>query len=257
MKKLIAMFLGLALVGSVFGQSLSTLSMTISTPGPDYYKDGSLVLNGETYLLVYLKTNAPFQGVRMNGSLVDPVNNVIAANAEALNGGCKFQAVQYSACLYPTSGKWTIVLLDTRKADGTVGGFVVNSGASAAVSGSQVSSLSGANDLLASAGSASNATLSATAIAQAALGTPSPVITSIQPNGATITVSINNLVAGNNYYLQEVTGLNNNTNTWTITPVVNPIPCFDSAATISVDVPAPATNQTVQFFRVVTPLPSN
>jgi len=256
MKKLLFVFFGLALAGLAFGQSLPTLSMTISTPGPDYYKDGTPVLDGETYLLVYLKTNAVFQGVLMNGSLVDPVNNVVATTAHALNGACLFKPIQYSTSDFPASGQWTIVMLDTRKADGTVGGFVVSSGASATVSGAQVASQPGGMDLLASS-CGSNATLAATQIAPPAAGTPSPVITSITPNGATITISINNLVNGNNYYLQQVTGLSGNTNTWTTTPVINPIPCFDSAATMSVSVPAPPTNQPVQFFRIVTPLPTN
>jgi hypothetical protein len=257
MKKLLFIFFSLTVAASVFGaDSLSQLTMTISTPGPDCYKDGSRVLDGETYLLVYLKTNAAFKGVLMNGSLADPVNNVIAATARALNGGCAFKAIQFSPNLFPSTGKWLIALLDTRKADGTAGGLVVNSGASGVVSGPSATSPT-VNDLLASSSSGSNLTLTSTVIAASVPGTPAPVITAIYPHGASITVSFNNLANGNNYYLQEVTGLDSNTNTWTTTPVVNPIPCFDSAATISVDVPAPATNQTVQFFRVVTPLPTN
>ena len=250
MKRLFVMFLGLALAGAVWGQgsSLSELTMTISTPGPDFYKDGTRVKDGETYLLVYLKTNAAFRGVLMNGSLVDSVNNVIAATAQAKNGACEFKAVQFAPSLYPATGKWLIALLDTRKADGTVGGFVVNSGASAAASGPSASaSASAVNDLL-----AGNVTLTSTVIAPAVSGTPAPVITAVQPNGASVKVSFNNLRSGNNYYLQEVGKIGN---TWTATTIVNPIPCFDSAATVSVNVPATPASQTVRFFRVVTPLP--
>ena len=85
MKKLCSMVLGLAIAaGLAFGDDgLAPLTMTISTPGPDYYKDGTKVLDGETYLLVYLKTNAAFRGVRMNGTLVDPVTQQLAFDFDA------------------------------------------------------------------------------------------------------------------------------------------------------------------------------
>jgi len=251
MKKLFSMVLGLAIAaGLAFGDDgLATLSMTISTPGPDCYKDGAKVRDGETYLLVYLKTNALFRGVLMNGTLVDPVNNVIAAVGHAKNGACAFQPIQFSTNLYPSTGRWVIDLLDTRTADGTVGGLVVGNGASQPASGPSATTPSVPDYAATMTGA--NATLVSTVIAPPLPGTPAPVITSItQKNGAT-TVSFNNLVNGNNYYLQEVASVGNG---WTATTVVNPIPCFDSAATISVEVPA-VPGQTTRFFRIVTPLP--
>ena len=251
MKRLFSMVLGLAVAaGAVLGSDgLSQLTMTISTPGPDYYKDGSKVKDGETYLLVYLKTTNKFYGVRMNGSLVDPVNNVIAAVGHAKNYACAFQPIQYSTNLYPSTGRWVIDLLDTRTANGTVGGLVVGNGASQSASSPSATAPTVVDYAATMTGS--NATLASTVIAPPLPGTPAPVITSItQKNGAT-TVKFNNLINGNNYYLQEVASVGNS---WTTTPVVNPIPCVQSDALIEVEVPA-VPGQTTRFFRIVTPLP--
>lgn len=247
MKKLLSIFFGLAVAASVFGaDSLSQLTMTISTPGPDCYKDGARVLDGETYLLVYLKTNAAFKGVLMNGSLADPVSNVIAATALAKNGGCAFKALQFSPNLYPSTGKWLIALLDTRKADGTAGGLVAKLGTSAVVSGPQATSLA-VNDLLASSSSATNASpITADLGSQVPSGTPAPVITAITPNDASVTVSFNNLTTGAIYELQEVSDMNSNI--WTATTSR-----IQDVTAASIDVPAAPANQSVRFFRVVTP----
>ena len=78
MKKTLSMVSGLLLALSVFGveEGLKQLTLAISTPGPDTYADGTPVLVGESYLLVYANQGATFQGLYMDGTLVDPLGGV-------------------------------------------------------------------------------------------------------------------------------------------------------------------------------------
>ena len=134
MKKALLVFSGLLVATTMFGAEVKDQrTLAMSTPGPDTYADGTPVLVGETYLLVYVKQGQVFGGVYTDGSLVDPDNNVIATTGQAVEGAkCGYKAIQYSAATYPEGGAWVIVLLDTRKADGAIGGLVAAQGASAA-----------------------------------------------------------------------------------------------------------------------------
>ena len=130
MKKTLSLISGLLVAATMFGAEVKDqLTLAMSTPGPDTYADGSPVLVGETYLLVYVKQGAVFGGVQTDGSLVDPLNNVIVTRGQAVEGAkCGYKAIQYPAATYPEGGSWVIVLLDTRKADGAVGGLIAAQG---------------------------------------------------------------------------------------------------------------------------------
>lgn len=244
MKKLITMLSGVVLALAAFGsETLTQRSMTISTTGPDYYADGTPVRVGETYLLVYLKAGATFQGVRMDRTLVDSVSNTIAATAQAIAGSrCEFKAIQYPADLYPANGKWVIVLLDTRKADGVVGGLTAVYGASAAATAGDVVNLSVA------ATSGGSPTLSAASPAAAPAGVGTPVITGIKPDGASAKITFTNVTDTAIYEVQVKPDLASGS--WS--PAAGgKLLQGSGVSALSADVPAAPADGSVRFFRVV------
>ena len=50
--------------------------LAFSTRGPDRYADGTSVLEGEVYALVWVRNGFEFKGVDMNGAAVDAENTV-------------------------------------------------------------------------------------------------------------------------------------------------------------------------------------
>ena len=248
MKVLITILSSVTLAFAAFGSdTLSQRSMTISTTGPDYYADGTPVPVGETYLLVYIKAGATFQGVRMDRTLVDATSNTIATTAHAIAGSrCEFKAIQYPADLFPADGKWVIVLLDTRKADGVVGGLSAVYGASAAVAAGDVASLSVAS----ASGGAS--TLTASAPTTPPVNVPPPVITAIEPNGSSAKISFTNVTSTAIYQVQVKAGLASGS--WA--PATGGTLLQGSgAAALSADLPAAPADGSVRFFRVVVGTP--
>jgi len=205
MKKALSLVSGLLMAVSVLGEAgLAHLTLSFSTPGPDTYADGTPVLVGETYLLVYVKAGAAFQGLYTDGTLVDPENNRIAARAAAVAGAkCGFNAIQYPAELFPAGGSWAIVVLDTRTAAGAVGGLVAGQGVGAAPTGA-------ASALSTSLNAVDGATatgLSASAPTRSPADTPAPEITAVQPNGNAVNVRFKNFKAGALYEVQSTTDL--------------------------------------------------
>ncbi len=205
MKKTLFLVSGLLLGASAFGSDLAQLTLSISTQGPDYYADGQQVQVGETYLLVYVAKNAAFQGLYTDGTLVDPVSNKIATKGVAVAGAkCGFKAIQYPADLYPSDGSWVIVALDTRTADGAVGGLVAGLGATAASATGASTSLHSLNVASQNNGAP---TLATTAATQTSAATPVPEITAVSPKGASVDVSFKNVSASALYEVQSTTDL--------------------------------------------------
>lgn len=120
MKKGIVSMLALAATLAVTAASEDTL-ITFSTQGPDTYLDGSPVLDGECYALVWLQRGATFAGLNADGTLVNPTNNLIVLTAPvAQDGRCPKVAFQVpkataEAC---ANGTFAVYLLDTRIACG-------------------------------------------------------------------------------------------------------------------------------------------
>lgn len=238
--------LSLLLAGAVAqAAGLSQLTLSLSTPGPDSYADGQLVQAGETYLLVYVAAGSTFQGVLTDGTLVDPVNNLVATRATAVEGAkCGFKAIQYPAALYPAGGSWVIVLLDTRDAAGVVGGLVAAQGA-----GSSVAAASGESAALNSLGAAQGGvSLSATTLSPAPADTPAPVLTAIQHQGSTVNVLIQDVTDRALYEVQSTTDLASGD--WQ--PASGGTRLRASTAELPVAVQVPAADK-VRFFRVIVP----
>ena len=105
------------------GAAVNDLRLTFCTKGPDTYKDGTPVKDGEFYALVWVAKGAAFQGFNADGTLVAKEGNeLIAAVPFAENGHlafCKKQLGAADMARYD-GGTFELVMLDTRNADGTV-----------------------------------------------------------------------------------------------------------------------------------------
>ena len=115
MKKIMFVFgvLGMAFAATA---ELDTL-ISFRTTGPDKYKDGTTVIDGECYALVWTKTGCEFQGLNADGTCVDSVNNAVVLVAPLAQGG-KCSPVMYvvkadKAAEY-ADGEYGVYLLDTR-----------------------------------------------------------------------------------------------------------------------------------------------
>lgn len=100
-----------------------------STRGGDTYLDGTPVVDGECYALVYTEKGATFQGFLADGRARDPVASYVAlAGALARNGRCPptlFQVLEENAATR-TNGVWELFLLDTRAANGKPAGITAD-----------------------------------------------------------------------------------------------------------------------------------
>ncbi len=128
--KILALAAAVTAGASAFAD-MDNVMLTFSTKGPDKYADGSVVADGEFYALVWIARPAVAVGIEADGKAVglDAAGNkiesgtkVLAVKSLAENGACKeytFQIVAEYAKSKLTDGEYALVLLDTRKADGT------------------------------------------------------------------------------------------------------------------------------------------
>ena len=195
MKRLMTM-LGVAGLAVASFAAVDDTLISFSTPGPDKYADGTDVLPGEVYALVW-SADGQFDGIKADGTTVDPADKVVLLAGVAKQGAngtyCPPLLYQVDADLAATlaNGVYAVYLLDTRvtAADGAVavGGVDENGKLYGAVSGDTTA-----------AGSAGSITAAkTTAIGGAAVATlvevEAPVITAIKPNGTKITISTSGL----------------------------------------------------------------
>ena len=120
---------GILLAGAlgVFA-GVDNVAITFSTPGPDTYRDGRTVLDGECYALVWTPTGAAFGGIAADGTAAEPSKLVLKAPV-AKGGRCPrvlFEIDEdYAKANFP-GGTWNVVLLDTRRFATDADGVVVN-----------------------------------------------------------------------------------------------------------------------------------
>ena len=138
-KTLIAGFAGL-LAASVFAGSVKdNVVVTFYTQGLDTYADGTTVVDGEYYALVWTPAGSEFAGINADGTAVAP--SKVALKAPLAKGGkCPYVKFELSAdtveSQYSTDGTWGVYLLDTRK-------FVAAEDGTAAATGSTGSAVNG------------------------------------------------------------------------------------------------------------------
>ena len=122
MKKLMTMIgaVGLAFAATA---AMDDALLTFSTVGPDKYSDGTTVLDGECYALVWTKTGATFGGIAADGTAVAETDKIVLVAPVAKGGKCPkvvFEVDADDMAKKYKGGSWSVLLLDTRRwgADG-------------------------------------------------------------------------------------------------------------------------------------------
>ena len=106
-------------VACAFGSMQDKLAR-FSTPGPDRYADGSIVVDGECYALVWSPAGTAFAGFNADGTPVSSRDRVVLAGALAQDGKCRDAVFQIPAAEYEAlkGGEWAVCLVDTRNLAG-------------------------------------------------------------------------------------------------------------------------------------------
>ncbi len=117
MKKSVIAGFACLMSAAVFA-GMNNILVTFSTPGPDAYADGTLVLDNECYALVWTPSGSTFAGINADGTAAGDSKVVIAAPV-AKNHRCPSITYQidsdYAADNGYTNGTWGVYLLDTRR----------------------------------------------------------------------------------------------------------------------------------------------
>ena len=114
---MIAGFAGLLSAAVFAGSVKDNVVVTFYKQGPDTYADGTTVVDGETYALVWTPKDSEFAGINADGTAVAP--SKVALKAPLAKGGkCPYVKFELSADTveseYSTDGTWAVYLLDTR-----------------------------------------------------------------------------------------------------------------------------------------------
>ncbi len=102
-----------------FANSVDDARISFSTVGPDRYADGSTVLDGECYALVW-SNDGNFDGFAADGECIDPADRIVLAAPIAQGGRCPPVLFQIPAAEANelAGGRYAVYLLDTRVATG-------------------------------------------------------------------------------------------------------------------------------------------
>lgn len=126
------------LTGLATAAGLNDARLSFSTQGPDRYADGTTVLDGECYALVWSKDDR-FDGFAADGTCLDSEDRIVLTAPVARDGRCppvlfQIPAETAAAC---DGGRFAVYLLDTRVTaeDGTVKPRGTQNGAAALVNG--------------------------------------------------------------------------------------------------------------------------
>ena len=199
MKKTITLFAAAMLCGAAFAAANDAL-ITFSTKGPDKYADGTTVLDGECYALVWTPAGSAGAVVAANGTVQG--GEIVLTAPVAKNGRCPKVVFEVDAGLVASrykDGTWSVYLLDTRRygAGGTVslaglsGGRATVINASGLVSGSTVRFSDSEGQMAGIAGLAGASAASETAVPE---DTPQPEIVGIRIEGANVFVTVKGTV---------------------------------------------------------------
>ena len=115
MKKIVSLIC--LLMTAVAFSGMDDKVLRFSTPGPDRYADGSRVLDGECYALVWSPKGSAFAGFNADGTAVSANDRVVLAAPLAKDGKCRDAIFQIPAAEYEElkGGEWAVCLVDTRK----------------------------------------------------------------------------------------------------------------------------------------------
>lgn len=101
-------------------------SFYIGSTGVDCYADGTPVLPGERYGLVYVAPGKAFGGIYSDGTLKDEIDNTLFPIAVRADAGSRLPICSYTMDGAYAGGTFYLVVFDTRTPDGGVNGSVVN-----------------------------------------------------------------------------------------------------------------------------------
>jgi hypothetical protein len=252
MKKTMTSLIALAMTMTVLQLRADTLTLAVSTDGPDLYADDTPVLVGESYLVVYVKSGAIFSGVQSDGALVNPVDNIAVLTLQAIAGSrCPYTPISYSSADYDANGTWMLVLLDTRKADGSVGGLVAGYSATdispaKKASSTSLNSLSGKSGVVAG---------EISLLPPGVVAGNKPVIASMEQGAASVKLGIAEFSQNVNYEVQTTTDLASGN--WVpakagVASRLAAVPANIQNGLLKEEIPV-AEGEGSRFFRVVVP----
>ena len=244
MKKTALLFAAAAMSAGVFA-GLPSYVMFSST-GPDKYADGTPVLDGEVYALVWTKAGTTFAGFNADGTVVDAENSkLVSAAPIATDSHCPpvmYMLTGANSDLDAT-GSFSVYLLDTRvksAAATTVGGKNVE--------GKTVVTAINATTAVATAvkggasASATEAPAAGAVVSAVPADAPNPRITAVDVVGGQVIVKVADTVP----YLQYGISAGKTPSKLDQTDLVDGVNGTDGVLTLIVD--DPAENR---FFKVI------
>lgn len=177
--------------------------ISFSSSGPDHYADGSLVLDGECYALVWSPAGTSFSGFNADGTPVSADDRVVLAAPLAEGGKCRDCYFQIPAAEYNDlkDGEWAVCLVDTRTLYGVPAGAkdgkplrvnrwgVVNSGVNVSA-GDNESPLASLNGAAASGAKRSAGAARATMRTEVPRSAKTPRITAMDITGGLVRLTV-------------------------------------------------------------------
>lgn len=112
MKKIVGVILS-ALFTNLYANSAADATIVFSTVGPDKYADGSTVLDGELYALVW-SMDGVFEGFSADGKALDEKDKILIVAPLAKDGRCPKVMFQISRAAAVNYGKFEVFVMDTR-----------------------------------------------------------------------------------------------------------------------------------------------
>lgn len=182
--------------------------LTFSTPGPDTYADGSAVLDGESYALVWTKTGATFGGIASAGKLLSADDRLVLVAGVAEGGRCPTTVFEMEAADYAAyeGGSFSLYLLDTRVKDSEGNVSVAGANTLALNAPETVNAIGIASSE--SYSSKSDSSLSLAPASAVALGTvgvlskiDAPTITAIKVDGDVVSITVKGTSSAADYFV--------------------------------------------------------
>ena len=187
-----------ALAATVAFAAQNDALLSFSTKGPDKYADGTTVLDGESYALVWTPKGSAGAVFAADGTVSG--GKVVLKAPVAKNGRCPRVVFEIEASRMKSefaSGSWSVWLLDTRRWD-AAGAVSLSGGAGSAVGVSAVNAanaVAGSSVKLASGSIAEAKSLAATTVSSATAipsETPAPKVTAMQVRDGYVYLTVAN-----------------------------------------------------------------
>lgn len=219
-------FSAIALMASFAFADAANLCILFSTEGPDQYADGTTVVDGEWYALVWKAPGAEFGGLTSKLGAVSANNEVVLAAPLAEGGKCPLVLWQVDSANKKTDGSYTVVMLDTRGSDGKPAGKGADGKPLVVYAANTTDATVASGNAFASA---TEKSVSTSAVASSGTeGMEQPVIESIEIVGEQVKITVTGMVPGLTYTVKSGTEPDS------LTEMVATVPQKDDEATETV-----------------------